>query len=499
VGDIGDGRLELDELGSVIDHASSLDVPRRAELLEGNDTTTWGERLENAGVTPWLRRHRVAIAAGTAAVLLLGAAGTAWVRTRPPQQITTVDVLVTEIIADGGQSGIVDTGSGILQSSYRVTPQRSGDTVRILGVVGPGIRASKVRSHSDKPAEDGTSIADVAVVLGCDDPALDTMSPKDFRLRVEETDTYGRTTSGSVDLPFDIASQLADDTVAPCNQQQISESIVPTKVVIGGSLPARTITATVTVHNGFGHGVSLSPPQGQQSSVYVAGGTTQLGTGDDAVVPVSLRVSDCSNPRVDDAYVPDTGQGGSTSTPGVNLLVTRNDLQQGFGATIVVPFAPVDRARIRSLLEQMCRGVPSVTTRVVIAGSSPVAPTTEFTSSGDPSTVGLRMTVDVATTAQRVVLSDGVAPEDVAQGADVTISTAGSPVKQGHARLVVDWAVACGGGVVNPPTVQLELTSGSRSWPVRAILADEHLLAAYRVACPELQSGDFEGLGWPGS
>jgi len=498
VGDIGDGRLELDELGSVIDHASSLDTPRPVELLEGNDTTTWGERLQASGVTPWLRRHRVAVAAGAAAVLLLGAVGTTWVRTRPPEQNTAVDVLITDFIADNGPSGVVDTGSGTLESSYRVTPQRSGATVRILGLVGPGIRASKVRPHSDTAAEDGTSIADVAVVLGCDDPALVTASPKDFRLQVEETDVYGRTTSGPVELPLDIASQWVDYTRSPCIQQQTSEFIVPTKVVIDGSLPTRTITATVTVHNGSNHDVTLSPPQGQQSSVFVAGGITAIAQGDDGVVPVTLRMSDCSNPRLDEAYVPDTGQGRSTTTPGVNLLVTRSDLADGFGATIVVPFAADARAEVRSLLAQICRDVPVAAASVVIAGSSPVDPATEFTTNGDPSLVGLRMTVDVTTTAQRVVLSDGVAPEDVANGAVVTVSTAGSRVTQGRARMVVDWATTCG-GVISPPTVQLELTSGSRSWPVRAVLADAHLLAAYRVACPALQGGDFEGMGWPTS
>ena len=53
----GDGRLDLDDLGEVIDGATTLD-----EVVGEEHPTTWGERLESAGVTPWVRRHRVVVA-----------------------------------------------------------------------------------------------------------------------------------------------------------------------------------------------------------------------------------------------------------------------------------------------------------------------------------------------------------------------------------------------------------------------------------------------------
>ena len=497
VGDFGDGRLELDELGTVIDRASSLDAPPATELLEGNDTLTWGERLENAGVTPWLRRHRAALAAVTAAVVLLGAAGTAWVRTRPPEQLATVDVTVFDWVSDaGGTSGVLDMGNGTLEASYRVTPGGSGGTVRILGLVGPGIRASKVHPHPSPSSEPATAVADVDVVLGCDDPALEKAIASDYHLRVAETDTYGRTTTGLAELPLTTGSQWVDYTAMPCAQQQVTELVVPTGIDISGSLPTRTLTTRIRVHNGFGHDITVAPQGGQQTSVYVGGSFTLLPTGADAVVPVTMRLADCSNPRLDDAYDPQAGQSRPSQTAGIDLMVTRTDVAQNFGATIVARFSPEQRVQVASLFERMCRGVPAATTRVVIAGSSPVDPSTEFTSSGDPTMVALRMSVDVATTADRVDLADGIAPEDVVNGALVTLSTAGSPVARGHARLVVDWAIACS-GVVSPPVVALRLTSGSRSWPVRATLADTHLMAAYRVACPGLQPEDFGSMGWP--
>ena len=116
--------------------------------------------------------------------------------------------------------------------------------------------------------------------------------------------------------------------------------------------------------------------------------------------------------------MPDDALGRSSSNaPGVNVYVTRSDLPEGFGATILVRFTKAEQASVDALLRSICRGAPDASARVLVAGSSPIDPDVEFTSNGDPSTVALRMTVDVATTAQHVALSDGLAPEDLRNGA----------------------------------------------------------------------------------
>ena len=79
----GDGRLDLDELGGVLDHAAALDAPDRAEVLDDGRGRTWGERLEDAGITPWLRRHRVAVGS-VAAVAVLASTGVVAFRTVVP-------------------------------------------------------------------------------------------------------------------------------------------------------------------------------------------------------------------------------------------------------------------------------------------------------------------------------------------------------------------------------------------------------------------------------
>jgi len=498
VGDFGDGRLELDELGSVIDHASSLDAQRRDDVLEGNDATPWTERLQSAGITPWIRRHRAALAAATAVVLVAGTATAGYLRSRPPAQDMTVSASVNDWVSDTSSgSGVLNSSPGMLGSTYRATPGHPGDTLRILGIAGPGIRASTAHPLSDHAAEDGSVIADVAAVVGCDDPATGTATANDFRLRIEQTDVYGRSTTGLVDLPLVDAGQWVDSIVPSCVQQQLAEHVPARATRITGDIAARVLTVDTALHNGFRSDLTVSPMTGSGRSVYIAGQLVLVPQDADVAIPVRIRVTDCADPRLDDAYVPSPdGNGPSAQRAGLNLFANVGAGDATYGGGLVVPFSPVQEAQVTSLLGQMCRGVPPATVTVLIAGNSPSDVVSRFSLGGDPSLVGLRMQVDVATTAQHVAISDGTAPEDLRNGAVATVLTVSAGARGGHAHLTVDWAVVCS-SPQSPPTVSLTLTSGSHSWPVRATLSDQHLLHAYRVACPALQEGDYAGMGWP--
>lgn len=497
MGDFGDGRLELDELGSVIDHASSLDAPRRDDLLEGNDDVTWTERLQSSGIAAWLRRHRVAVAASAAVVLVATFAAAGYLRSRPPAQDTTVAATVANWVSDGSGTGVSNDGSGLLVSTYRAVPGHAGDTVRILGVVGPGIRASTAHAHSAAAAEDGSTVADIAAVVGCDQAEATAATPTDFRVRVEQTDAYGRSTTGLVELPLSDGASWVDSVVGPCVQQQLLELVPATATSITGDIPARVITVETTVHNGFGDDLTLATTTGSGTAVYVANSLVFIPEGDDVVVPVRIQVTDCANPRLDDAYVPDPGSyRAPPQRAGLNLFAAVGATGGNYGGALLVPFTAAQQERVTDLLAQMCVGVPPATVTMSIAGRSPASVVRTFPTGGDPTTVGLRMQVDVATTAQRVQISDSTPPEDLRNGAIPTILTVSSAVRDGHAALTVDWAAVCS-FVMSPPTVALTLTNGSRSWPLRVSLTDQHLLDAYRVACPALPQGDFSGMGWP--
>ena len=98
----GDGRLDLDDLGEVIDAAATVDADVRTEVLDDGRGTSWGDRLEDAGITPWLRRHRVAVALATAVCVVAGAGATAYVRWAPPPFDPDMRVTVTQMIPELG-------------------------------------------------------------------------------------------------------------------------------------------------------------------------------------------------------------------------------------------------------------------------------------------------------------------------------------------------------------------------------------------------------------
>ena len=208
-----------------------------------------------------------------------------------------------------------------------------------------------------------------------------------------------------------------------------------------------------------------------------------------------MRVTDCNDPRLDDAYLPSDQPDNQVQVEGLSLQAQVSGLQSLYGAVVVAPFSREVARSVDALFDQICAGFPGTTTHVLSAGRSP-APSSELPTQGDPTMVGLRMTLDVATTAQRVTIADGLPPEDILNGAVATIGTAGAATSGGHARLTVDWAVTCS-NFTNPPTVQLTLRSGSRSWPVRATLDDNILRDGYLALCPGLPVEELSGYGWP--
>jgi len=179
MGEADDGRLELDDLGSVIDHASTLAPSAPDDLLEGNDAPTWGERLEARGITPWLRRHRVVLAVGAVTVVAVGALGSAWTRSQPPP----VDPTIRATVADALSDGLATQVPGVVYDGYtavavQVQPA-AGEAITVLGIIGPGIRASRA-----VPDPAGAGVDDVFLAPGCDDPRSSTPTFDDYRLQV---------------------------------------------------------------------------------------------------------------------------------------------------------------------------------------------------------------------------------------------------------------------------------------------------------------------------
>jgi hypothetical protein len=181
----GDGRLDLDDLGEVIDGATTLD-----EVVGEEHPTTWGERLESAGVTPWVRRHRVVVAGVAAAVVAVGAV--AWVRTtRPPD----------DGLAHGGRRLIVDTAQSIEGSSPirgQHTPcQRPDETLLLLGIT-----IGRPRSTGGRAMQDSRTGRTPPQSCFCRMRRPRVCGHPDDTPEGRRTDAYGRTVDTSEPLPL---------------------------------------------------------------------------------------------------------------------------------------------------------------------------------------------------------------------------------------------------------------------------------------------------------
>ncbi|MFN8168315.1 MAG: hypothetical protein U0S36_05995 [Candidatus Nanopelagicales bacterium] len=161
----GDGRLDLDDLGEVIDHASVLDDQPRAEVLDDGNGPGWAERLEDAGITPWARRHRRPLSVAAVAVLVVVAGAIAYPRLVPPPVDPELRVRATPVVPTqnqddtGGtvtladQVGIFSNGQ-TFRAAYALTKDSADDTAtyRIDGLVGPADPCEQRRAADRRPA-----------------------------------------------------------------------------------------------------------------------------------------------------------------------------------------------------------------------------------------------------------------------------------------------------------------------------------------------------------
>jgi hypothetical protein len=496
MGATDDGRLELDELGSVIDRASALGPTAADDLLEGNDDPTWLERLESRGVTPWFRRHRVTLAVGTATVVCLGLLGGAWARSQPPPFDPTIDATVADAMSDGMVTEIPGVVyDGFTAVAVHVEP-RGGEQVSVLGITGPGIRASRATPNT---AATGESVENVFLVPGCDDPRAYTATVDDYRLLVRRTDAYGRTGDGTLVLPSAIAAQLVGVAAQTCFQTQVSESVSVGAVVLAPDVAHHTISARITLHNGLTDDLLVQAVTSASTVVTASGDLVTVPRGGSADQPVRMDLTDCTEligtrppsneDRIIDGRPADLG-----------FFVTPGNGAQA-GAELAVPWAPRDRATITTALRAMCAGGPGATAHVLSASPAPVAVSQAYGFTGPNDGVVLRMRVEVTSPGSHLVLSDGGFPLDVQP--DVVqpdepphqVTTVSTDLRGGRSVVTVDWAAQCS-SVVSPPEVWLAATARGATYPYRATLADVVLAHAYSDACPGAIPSDLGGFGW---
>jgi len=465
----GDGRLELDELGAVIDDASVL--PRTETVEDPHGTPSIGERLEAAGFLPWIRRHRVltGAVAGAAALAVVGLV--VRIESAPPPVDPEIVAVVTDPLGamrGGGSAGEV------LLATYSVSGTKRGEEVRIDGIVGPGLRAS-TSSPSELPVGDDAPDVDVAAVLDCEDAAALTAAQDDYRLRISRTDRWGRTVSQERPLP-DGGADWAQTVRVVCWSTTPSELITIDSVAVRTDLRRGDVSVQLDLS-------SRMPVDVQVGTENVVTDTVEIGrtfspllyAGGAIGLEVLLDVRSCV-----DVAVPAFGSyyGAGYPIPGPALVFVVSSTDSDDAASTTLGFTADQAARIQRALDAVCDGAPAV--RFDLQSAGPAAQVRD-----DALLVPVTMRLDVAGGSVGVV---SIPRDDLTSEPALLVPDADGTVSG-------TWLVYC--GFPQPMQVDAEVVSGGRTYPWRTQWADEQLAAQVVAGCPSLTREVLTTYGWP--
>jgi hypothetical protein len=514
----GDGRLDLDELGDVIDHAAALEGDARGDVLDDGRGLTWGERLEGSGVAPWLRRHRVAVGAVTA-IAVVAAAGVVAVRVLVPPpvdpelRVSVTPVIPSQYVLDDtvqafDQVGIFFTQT-TLRSAYALIASDPADTARytILGLAGPGVRASgaSVLPSPTGGEQNQVARADVDVLPDCFDQDSITAAVDDYRLAVARTDDRGRTLRGTVPMPPGAPSWSAF-LAAVCLQTRAQFGLEAQSVVVSRGPGPHEVRADVTVTSTLPLPATITAsPYFGLLPVATSMRPVDLEARAGGVLPLVYDVRDCVMAEV--PFVSNPGypgfQDNSGGAKGAYLSVDfpddvlpPGDNPLGIGAGIVQ--APLvltaDQARaIQAEMSRVCAGSPTAAVDVVAVGTS--RQVLGVFPSGNPQSTRLPVTLRVAAPgAQRLTLRSPEPSPD--ESATVLLAPASARVVDGRATVRTWLDVDCQTGYAPPAVAQLEVTTGRGTFPLQATVDDAALAQAISAGCPELPLQSLLDYGW---
>lgn len=484
----GDGRLDLDELGSVIEGARSIDEPA-ADVLGEDPGRTWGERLEGAGITPFVRRHRAALAAGTAAVVLLGVGGWAWLRAQPPPWRTPEITAIAATLDDSVGTSLRTSDGDTVAGAYLLSADDPGTTVALDGIEGPGIRTSTVGA----PLPSGNPKASVVrAVIGCDDRALGADRAA-YRLRVTATDAWGRSAVSYVETPVDGLGysgfgwrEIVGQT---CWQQAISTQVAVSSVAADPDPGAGAVNLRIGL-------ASRLPVDARASLDYTDDGITgvaplpdaQLARGAETSLTGRLDVHDCTGgaPPVPQITVPidPANPNAYHAVEGLNLAVFAPDLQTW--GTTPIGFTPQQRADLARALASVCRGAPQVSTGsdVQVVRTIP-----------DPSQslMTFVLVLPVAVPSDR--LAQVSVARDPSFGTGDPASAAWTLLPRGGGRAEVSWTFTCDVAPM-PPALDVRFVDGVRATPVRVPIDRKPLVPVLLSECPTLTRQVLQDYSW---
>lgn len=467
--DGGDGRLELDELGAVIDDATTL--PRAETLEDPYSTPTLGERLEAAGVLPWLRRHRVLSSVVAGAAALAAVALVVRAETAPPP----IDPDITATVTD--QLGAMRGGGApgeVISATYSLSGVRRGEAVTIDGITGPGLRASTAVA-SQLPVGDDSPDTDVNGVLDCTDPDALTATRDDYTLRVSRTDRWGRTVSEARPLP-DGGSDWAREVRTVCWSAAPGEMLALDDVVVRTDPRRGDVNVQLTITSGLPVDVRVGTESIDAGTV-VVGRTFAplLKAGGEIGLEVLLDIRSCIDVALP-SFGPYYGIGYSVPGPGLMFVVSSTEGPDAATTTLALTGEQADA--IQRGLDEVCAGAPESTVSLLSAG-----PAAQVRDNALLVPVSLRVDVDGGRAGVVSIPRDDLTSEPAVLVPDDDGVVTGT------------WLVYC--GFPQAMRVDAEVVAGDRTYPLRWESTDERLAAQIVAGCPDVSREVLTTYGWP--
>ncbi|MGE0818314.1 MAG: hypothetical protein AB7O74_06575 [Candidatus Nanopelagicales bacterium] len=480
----GDGRLDLDELGSVIEGAS----PAGGETLhDAFVAPSFAERLEDAGVLPWLRRHRGLSASLTVAACAGVIALAVHQATEPPPFDPRVTASVAPLPPERGDDVGAPPSNGRLVARLAVTGVPPGDSVEVLEISGPGLgpSAASVLATGDTAADGPGSVPwTVSTAIDCTSPRSLTANPLEYAVVLQRTDRWGRTTQAAQLLP-ESAKDWAARVQATCWAGAVRAGVAL------DSLDVRSdpVRGTVTLGLGLSNSTPLrllagSAPAEQDDRGIKVGQSFRinLGAGSTGETEVLLTVTSC-----DRAAAPVLGAAQDRvvvgSPRGAGLVLDAASPDRQLWTTVPLAFTTEQAARVGSAVRAVCAGAPRA--EVATLGAPVVqalgGPTDERQ---------LRVRLDVRPASGRLVSID----VEGDAGLPAVFSARSLPDADGTVEAL--WRFTCA-NTPGPPTVALTLADGDRTWPQLARLDDEAVERAVLRSCPTQTAEALTAAGWP--
>jgi hypothetical protein len=506
----GDGRLDLDDLGQVVDNATPLGADlERDEIAGGDEGPTWSERT--APTRAWLRRHRVPVVAVTAGALLLGGGAAGWNARQPPPPATELAATVT-LQPDVQDLPLFLDERGAFAVPMRATATRAGETARIIGLSGPGVAASAVTTL-DEGAVSVRGIVDCGL-----DPRL-ALGPSTTQhlIEVETVDEYGRTLRGRLPA-VGVSDVLATQVPAFCAQRAAADGIVTE--AIGATPAGEHLDVRMSVGNRTEHAVTLdvSPVNG---SVLTTAGTIAVAPGRSRFWDLRITVLDCAEARLDWALADGTlveDETGSVpgAAPVIESMVTlagawAGTADQAPASSSYITGPTWRQVRldgiaqdVRAWLDRTCAGRTPWRAAPIAVGRVSAAP-----SAADPSQVAVPFTFAADLPAGNVTLTGAVqdpwnspAPRLVS-AEDITDAWEARDVgtKPRTRTFTAVWLFTCVGDL-SPPAITATVEAGGVRSPWQVRLADARLARAVLDACPNETAESLVSWTWdppPGS